>query len=283
MKRLLPWLAAAAVLSLSAASAKTAFPAYPSEWWAPLGAQERVLLLSAADLLGHPVRDRRNRTVGAIAYLATDARTGDISFALVGSGDRLVPVPWALIEEREADGALRLASDGDGLRRAPAVTEARLGELTRTALLIQVYDHYRVPSAQRRLQAKSAEVPLLLVGRSAITTLPLSTARGAEVVKADGRSLGAVERMMIDPALGRVAFVLVGFGGFVGLGEDWLPVPFSALRWHPGRAFFTLNLDPTRLTAMPTFAKEEPAMLVSVSDLRALYNRYSVPPYWRRG
>ena len=48
-----------------------------------------------------------------------------------------------------------------------------------------------------------------------------------------GEHIGSVRKLMINPVSGRVEFVLMGFGGLFGMGEDFYPVPFETLSYDP--------------------------------------------------
>lgn len=268
-----------------------------------LGKPERIALTSAGDLVGRPLRDRDGAAAGEIAYVMIDARSGDMRYAVVapdgeptgepGAGEGpLVAVPWPVLDLRLDGGAVGLGIGRAVLRRAPGVSRDRLADLTRPAMMARVYDHYGIPPEQRRREpGRFGEegAPTVLIGRQVVTTLapPALTSpgslEGTAVVSANGEAVGSIERFMIDVERGHVAYVLVGWGGFLGLGGSWLPVPFPALRWQPGRAFYTLNLDTVRLAAVPKFAKEEVPAVVDADDLRDLYRHFRVSPYGRRG
>ena len=50
---------------------------------------------------------------------------------------------------------------------------------------------------------------------------------GTAVYGRDGRNIGSVQRVMIDKRSGKVAYAVVSFGGFLGMGEDYYPMPWS--------------------------------------------------------
>ena len=56
---------------------------------------------------------------------------------------------------------------------------------------------------------------------------------GTEVYGADGNHIGEVDHMIIDKLSGRVAYAVISFGGFMGLGHSHYPIPWwsSALRY----------------------------------------------------
>ena len=54
---------------------------------------------------------------------------------------------------------------------------------------------------------------------------------GTAVYGADDRKIGNVQRVMIDKIGGKVAYAVVSFGGFLGMGEDYYPIPWPNLKY----------------------------------------------------
>jgi PRC-barrel domain len=52
---------------------------------------------------------------------------------------------------------------------------------------------------------------------------------GTAVYGPDNQKIGSVERVMIDKISGKVAYAVMSFGGFLGMGEDYYPVPWASL------------------------------------------------------
>jgi hypothetical protein len=51
---------------------------------------------------------------------------------------------------------------------------------------------------------------------------------GSAVYRSNGEKVGRIERVMIDKINGKVAYAVMSFGGFMGIGED-SPLPI----WSP--------------------------------------------------
>ena len=82
---------------------------------------------------------------------------------------------------------------------------------------------------------------------------------GTEVFGRDGTRIGAVYNFMVDKVTGRVAYAVVSFGGFLGLGERFFPLPWAALTYDPARGGYVVDIDPATLDRAPSFAPgEEP-------------------------
>jgi hypothetical protein len=130
--------------------------------------------------------------------------------------------------------------------------------------------------------------PHILIGRGIVTTLfpptyaSATEVRGTEVESADGQFVGEIDRVMIDPDHGQVAYVLIAEGGMLGGGESWMPVPFQALEWSP-QGYYTLSVDRRQLTQVQGLPKREMPAQVRAQQLERLYERFGVSPYWEQG
>ena len=105
--------------------------------------------------------------------------------------------------------------------------------------------------------------------------------RGATVSARNGDDIGDIDRVMVDTARGQVPYVLVGRGGFLGMGEEWVPVPFQALSWSAGNEGFVLNANEDQLKRMQSLPKQDLPAQVRTSDLKRLYDSFGVTPYWQ--
>ena len=56
---------------------------------------------------------------------------------------------------------------------------------------------------------------------------------GTPVCRPDGERVGQIERIMIDKLSGKVAYAVMSCGGFLGMGEDYYPLPWSVLKYNP--------------------------------------------------
>jgi sporulation protein YlmC with PRC-barrel domain len=55
---------------------------------------------------------------------------------------------------------------------------------------------------------------------------------GTPVYRSNGEQVGKIQRLMIDKLSGKVAYALMSFGGFLGMGEDYTPLPWSVLTYN---------------------------------------------------
>ena len=76
---------------------------------------------------------------------------------------------------------------------------------------------------------------------------------GTAVYGADQKKIGSLERVMIDKISGKVAYGVLSFGGFLGMGEDYYPVPWSTLRYDTKLGGYLVNLTKDQLDKAPRF------------------------------
>ena len=54
---------------------------------------------------------------------------------------------------------------------------------------------------------------------------------GTAVYGPDDQKIGSIERVMIDKKSGRVSYAVLSFGGFLGIGDDYYPLPWQSLKY----------------------------------------------------
>jgi sporulation protein YlmC with PRC-barrel domain len=62
-------------------------------------------------------------------------------------------------------------------------------------------------------------------------TSNLIGSEGTTVYGADRKEIGSVERVMIDKRSGQVQYAVLSFGGFLGIGDDYYPLPWQSLTY----------------------------------------------------
>ena len=70
-------------------------------------------------------------------------------------------------------------------------------------------------------------------GRFMQKILAADTLTGDAVVNREKEDLGKIEHLMIDVETGRVAYAVLSFGGFLGIGDKLFAIPWSALAIAP--------------------------------------------------
>jgi hypothetical protein len=82
---------------------------------------------------------------------------------------------------------------------------------------------------------------------------------GTAVYNRQGERLGEVYNFMVGKRSGQVAYAVMSFGGFLGMGESYFPLPWNALDYDEGMGGYVVDVNKDRLANAPSYrAGEEP-------------------------
>ena len=105
--------------------------------------------------------------------------------------------------------------------------------------------------------------------------LKASELLGMKVQGTDGKSLGSIKDLVIDPEDGDIEYAVLDFGGFVGIGDKYFAVPWEALRLDQSNKKIMLDVSKKDLKQAPGFDKNN---WPDFSDQRVvIYEFYEVP------
>jgi hypothetical protein len=102
---------------------------------------------------------------------------------------------------------------------------------------------------------------------------------GTAVYGADTKRIGEVERVMIDKLSGKVAYAVLSFGGFLGIGEDYYPIPWAMLKYDTSLGGYVVGLTKDQLDKAPKYSESTGWNWNREND-RRVYDYYRVDPYW---
>ena len=80
---------------------------------------------------------------------------------------------------------------------------------------------------------------------------------GTAVYDRQGERLGEVYNFMVDKRSGQVAYAVMSFGGFLGVGAGYHPLPWKALTYDTGLGGYVVDIDKDRLQGAPSYAAGE--------------------------
>ena len=111
--------------------------------------------------------------------------------------------------------------------------------------------------------------------------LSVSTLKGHNVVNKAKEDLGKIEDLMIDLENDRIAYAVLSFGGFLGMGNKLFAVPWKALelRLYEHTVIITLNVDKEVLKKAEGFDKDK--LPLTNEKLFKVYTHYDYEPYWQ--
>ena len=95
---------------------------------------------------------------------------------------------------------------------------------------------------------------------------------GTAVYGADQTKIGSIERVMIDKRSGRVSYAVLSFGGFLGIGDDYYPLPWQSLKYDTNLGGYIAGVTESQLKGAPKYTNDnlwnwdDPARTRAVSD-----------------
>ncbi len=108
-----------------------------------------------------------------------------------------------------------------------------------------------------------------------------SRVQGAPVFGAEGKRLGKIEDIMLDKATGKATYALMGHDGFLGVGEQFYPLPWSMLTYDEKRHGYVAPITQKQLSDGHAVGDRE---VEDECDWReSVHTFYGVSPYWMPG
>jgi hypothetical protein len=80
---------------------------------------------------------------------------------------------------------------------------------------------------------------------------------GTAVYNRQGERLGSIYNFMVDKRSGQVEYAVLSFGGFLGIGDSYHPLPWKALTYDTSEGGYVVDLDKDRLQGAPSYSGSE--------------------------
>ena len=101
---------------------------------------------------------------------------------------------------------------------------------------------------------------------------------GTAVYGADEQKIGSIEHVMIDKLSGKVAYAVLSFGGFLGVGDEHYPLPWSTLKYDTNLGGYRVNLTTDQLEGARSTNRAQWDW--NRDNDQRVYDYYKAPPYW---
>jgi hypothetical protein len=111
------------------------------------------------------------------------------------------------------------------------------------------------------------------------TLIAAAQVEGTDVYNLKGDKLGTIDDVMIDKVSGKAIYAIMSFGGFLGIGEKYHPLPWSMLRYDERKKGYVIDLDKKMLQEAPSYAVDE-EFLWTPEYGRRVDKYYNAPTYW---
>lgn len=80
---------------------------------------------------------------------------------------------------------------------------------------------------------------------------------GTAVYNREGDKLGAVHNFMVDKRTGKAEYAVMSFGGFLGMGGEYHPLPWDQLTYDTAQGGYVVDLDKAKLEDAPRYREND--------------------------
>jgi hypothetical protein len=101
---------------------------------------------------------------------------------------------------------------------------------------------------------------------------------GKAIYGAEDKKIGSIEHVMIDKSTGEIAYAVLSFGGFMGIGNDHYPVPWKLLRYDSELGGYRSDISGNRLKGAPRHGSELYDWSARRAELDDYYNDVVIRP-----
>jgi len=104
---------------------------------------------------------------------------------------------------------------------------------------------------------------------------------GTPVYNREGERIGHIDNLSIDKLSGQVQYALMSFGGFLGIGERFHPLPWNVLKYDTEKDGYVVPMDKETLKNAPSYTRADlEAFGGGERYAEELYAYYGMGPYW---
>jgi len=248
-------------------------------------------VVRASELLGYGVQNAAGDDLGSINDAMISLQDGCIRYmilsfgGILGLGDNLYLIPWRAITIDPVNERVLFNVEPEALNEAPVFDVDNLPDFTSPDwdAEVQTYwdpieilsaDTTAIPSDTATTTSPCLDTTLVAdtatgTGASESVTdtttseegiavetpqvMRLSELLALDVTNSQGEDLGAIEDIMIDWRQDRIVYMILSFGGFLGLGEKWFVIPLEQVTLDPIEQRLIFDVEPERLETAPGF------------------------------
>ena len=116
--------------------------------------------------------------------------------------------------------------------------------------------------------------------RETVSLIGSDKVEGTSVYGSDNQKIGKIERVMIDKISGKVAYAVLSFGGFMGMGEDYYPLPWANLTYDTSLGGYKVGITENQLKGAPKYTKSTSWDWGNRENDRKVYAYYNTPLWY---
>lgn len=125
-------------------------------------------------------------------------------------------------------------------------------------------------------QSEEADTYLAVPRDEAHNLIASNRVEGTAVYRPDGEKIGRVHHFMVGKRSGRVEYVVMSFGGFLGMGSEHRPLPWDALEYSIDRGGYVVSAEDDRLKNSPSYGDDQEPLWDDAYRTR-VYGYWGIP------
>ena len=118
------------------------------------------------------------------------------------------------------------------------------------------------------------------MGRESHKLIPSDRIEGTSVRRPNGERIGTIKRLMIDKVSGQVAYAVLNFGGFLGMGQKHYPIAWNRLKYDPLVEAYQLDLSEAELHQASSSGEDADFDWGDRTDPIVVPSYHHKPTYW---
>ena len=210
-----------------------------------LARDETDRLISSDKVEGTRLYNPKGERLGTVHHLMIDKYTGQVVYAVMsfggflGIGENYYPLPWQMLTYDTRLGGYVFDLDRSRLEHAPSYVSTDAPNWSDRSYTSGIDRYWFKGQTTSRAEGLAADETNRLISSDKV--------EGTRVYNPKGEHLGSVHHLMIDKYTGEVAYAVMAFGGFLGIGEKYHPLPWQMLTYDTRLGGYVVDLDRDRL------------------------------------
>jgi len=217
----------------------------------------------AKDLMGRAVHNSQGK-IGDIKDFVVDIESGRILYAVVSADGKLIAMP-AQAFTSSSESKVMTEADKQKLSGAPQFENNENSKLGDPAFAKRAYQHFG--------QSLAWEGTFNNVHKT-------SELIGMNVNNSSDQKIGDINNLGLDLQANRVAYVILGSGGVLGVGDKLYVMPPNAFTLGSDRKSLVSGIDKAKLEGAPTLNGQNWGQISDAQFATRVYRHYGKQPYW---
>jgi sporulation protein YlmC with PRC-barrel domain len=241
-----------------------------------------ISIVKLDEVIGKEVVNLEGENLGEIKDVALDPEAARIGYGVLsfggvlGAGDKLFAVPWSVLKPHGADKYV-INVPKDRLESAPGFAKSAWPNMLDVKWNETIHGYYQQPYYWDR-ERDAASSRSLSSERPAV--YKASEVIGMKVHNRQAESIGEIEDIVVEPLRGDIRYAVVGVGGFLGIGERYIAVPWPALSYDASKKELILDVTKEQVEAAPGFDKDHWPDFANEKWGGDVHRYYNQQPYW---